>query len=42
MYDQGFKWWNLGFASAVAFTLFFFIILFTTVQYRFARKRGVA
>jgi multiple sugar transport system permease protein len=40
MYDQGFKWWNLGFASAVAFTLFFIMILFTTLQYRFARARG--
>jgi multiple sugar transport system permease protein len=42
MYDQGFKWWNLGFASAVAFALFLIMIVFTTVQYRFARKRGVA
>ena len=22
MYEEGFKWWNLGFASAVAFVLF--------------------
>ena len=42
MYDQGFKWWNLGFASAVAFALFLIMIVFTTLQYRFARKRGVA
>jgi multiple sugar transport system permease protein len=42
MYDQGFKWWNLGFASAVAFALFLIMILFTTLQYRFAKARGVA
>jgi multiple sugar transport system permease protein len=42
MYEQGFKWWNLGFASAVAFALFLIMIVFTTVQYRIARKRGMA
>ncbi|HYI48609.1 MAG TPA: sugar ABC transporter permease [Allosphingosinicella sp.] len=42
MYDQGFKWWNLGFASAVAFGLFLIMIVFTTLQYRFARARGMA
>lgn len=42
MYDQGFKWWNLGFASAVAFALFLIMIVFTALQYRFARARGMA
>jgi multiple sugar transport system permease protein len=42
MYDQGFKWWNLGFASAVAFALFLIMIVFTTLQYRLARARGMA
>lgn len=41
MYDQGFKWWNLGFASAVAFALFLVMIVFTLVQYRVAKKRGM-
>jgi multiple sugar transport system permease protein len=41
MYDQGFKWWNLGFASAVAFALFLIMIVFTLVQYRIARARGM-
>lgn len=41
MYEQGFKWWNLGFASAVAFALFLIMILFTSIQYRMARKRGM-
>jgi multiple sugar transport system permease protein len=42
MYDQGFRWWNLGFASAVAFALFLIMIVFTTLQYRLARARGMA
>ena len=29
MYDEGFKWWNLGVASAVAFVLFLIIVVFT-------------
>jgi len=41
MYEQGFKWWNLGFASAVAFALFLIMIAFTLVQYRIARARGM-
>jgi multiple sugar transport system permease protein len=42
MYEQGFKWWNLGFASAVAFILFVIIFALTLVQYRFAKSRGDA
>ena len=42
MYEQGFKWWNLGFASAVAFILFVIMFAITAVQYRFAQSRGVA
>jgi len=42
MYEQGFKWWNLGFASAVAFILFVIMFAITAIQYRFAKMRGVA
>ena len=42
MYDQGFKLWNLGFASAAAFALFLIMIVFTSIQYRLARARGMA
>ena len=38
MYEEGFKWWNLGSASAVAFILFLFIFAVTVVQLRFARR----
>lgn len=30
MYEEGFKWWSLGSASAVAFMLFAFMMIFTT------------
>jgi len=37
MYEEGFKWWNLGSASAVAFLLFLMILAVTTLQLRLAR-----
>ena len=37
MYEQGFKWWDLGSASAVAFLLFLMILAVTAIQVRFAR-----
>ena len=39
MFEEGFKWWNLGRASAVAFLLFLIILAVTTVMLRFGRKR---
>ena len=40
MYEEGFKWWNLGTASAVAFMLFLLIFAVTLVQMRAARRSG--
>jgi multiple sugar transport system permease protein len=37
MYEQGFKWWNLGVASAVAFVLFAIMFAITLLQLRFAK-----
>jgi multiple sugar transport system permease protein len=37
MYEEGFKWWNLGSASAVAFLLFLMILTVTALQLRLAR-----
>jgi multiple sugar transport system permease protein len=37
MYEEGFKWWNLGSASAVAFVLFLFIFGVTALQLRLGR-----
>jgi len=41
MYEEGFKWWNLGNASAVAFLLFALMTVVTAVMMRYARKRGI-
>lgn len=41
MYEQGFKWWNLGTASAVAFLLFVLVLAVTLVQLAAARRQGV-
>ncbi|WP_045757963.1 carbohydrate ABC transporter permease [Xanthomonas albilineans] len=41
MFEEGFKWWNLGRASAVAFLLFLIILAVTTVMLRFGRKKDL-
>lgn len=38
MFEEGFKWWNLGQASAVAFVLFLLILALTVVQARIGRR----
>ena len=40
MYEEGFKWWNLGSASAVAFLLFLLIFAVTAVQLGLSRWQG--
>ena len=40
MYEEGFKWWNLGSGAAVAFILFLCILVVTLVQLRVARRAG--
>ena len=40
MYEEGFKWWNLGVASAVAFILFLVIFAATTLLSRLAREEA--
>ncbi|MCD9031292.1 sugar ABC transporter permease [Luteimonas sp. Y-2-2-4F] len=40
MYEEGFMWWNLGRASAVAFLLFLIILAVTTVLLRVGKRRG--
>jgi multiple sugar transport system permease protein len=41
MYDEGFKWWSLGSASAVAFVLFVLMFVITLLQLRVARRAEV-
>ncbi|MBK7616935.1 MAG: sugar ABC transporter permease [Burkholderiales bacterium] len=42
MYEEGFRWWNLGTASAVAVLLFLIIISVTRVLMVFAKREGAA
>ncbi|WP_313643214.1 sugar ABC transporter permease [Stenotrophomonas sp.] len=39
MFEEGFKWWNLGRASAVAFLLFLIILAVTTVMLRVGKRK---
>lgn len=41
MYQEGFKWWNLGSASAVAFILFVIIFAVTALQVRTVGRAGM-
>ncbi len=42
MYDEGFKWWNLGSASAVAFLLFVVMFAVTALMLRLGRRGDAA
>jgi len=42
MYEEGFRWWSLGSASAVAFILFIFMFLAAMVQLAVAKRVGGA
>jgi multiple sugar transport system permease protein len=39
MYERGFKFWNMGYAAAVAFILFIFIAMATLLQLKAQRMR---
>jgi multiple sugar transport system permease protein len=40
MYQQGFRWWNLGAAAAIAFVLFAMIIIATGLQVLFRGRKS--
>lgn len=42
MYEEGFKWWSLGSASAVAFVLFVVMFGFTLLQLRAGKRMEAA
>jgi multiple sugar transport system permease protein len=42
MYNEGFKWWNFGTASAVAFLLFVIMFAVTALMLRVARRGAAA
>jgi multiple sugar transport system permease protein len=39
MYEEGFRWWRMGYAAAIAFVLFVVILLATLVQLWLQRER---
>jgi multiple sugar transport system permease protein len=40
MYQQGFRWWNMGYSAALAFILFAMILVVSIVQTRLQRQKG--
>jgi multiple sugar transport system permease protein len=40
MYQQGFRWWSMGYAAAIAFVLFLFILLGSAAQTWLQRRRA--
>lgn len=40
MYQEGFRWWNMGYSASIAFVLFFIIFIGSLVQFRL--QRGAA
>jgi multiple sugar transport system permease protein len=42
MYEEGFKWWSLGRASAIAFLLFALILAVTLLMLRWQRRVDTA
>jgi multiple sugar transport system permease protein len=40
MYEEGFRWWRMGYAASIAFVLFIVILLATLVQFRLQKERA--
>ncbi|MFO1424629.1 MAG: sugar ABC transporter permease [Candidatus Competibacteraceae bacterium] len=40
MYQEGFRWWNMGYASAAAFVLFVLILAGTVLQLKLRRREA--
>ena len=38
MYEEGFRWWRMGVAAAVAFVLFIIILIWTLLQFRLQKE----
>jgi multiple sugar transport system permease protein len=39
MYKNGFRWWNMGYAAAIAFVLFVVVLGLTAIQFRIQKRR---
>ncbi|MBU2444838.1 MAG: sugar ABC transporter permease [Bacteroidetes bacterium] len=38
MYQEGFRWWNMGYSASIAFFLFFIIFVVTLIQFKFQKS----
>ncbi len=38
MYQEGFRWWNIGYSVSIAFVLFLIILIFTFIQFRYEKR----
>jgi multiple sugar transport system permease protein len=37
MYQEGFRWWNMGYSASLAFVLFIIILIGTLIQFKFQK-----
>jgi len=42
MYQQGFRWWNMGYSASLAFVLFVIILIGSLIQFRLQKRGEVA
>lgn len=38
MYQEGFRWWNMGYSVSIAFVLFVIILIGTIIQFRYEKR----
>jgi len=38
MYQEGFRWWNMGYSAALAFVLFFIVLIITLIQLKVVKE----
>ena len=41
MYQEGFRWWNMGYSAALAFILFFIILIVSLIQLKVQRETAI-
>ena len=40
MYEEGFRWWRMGYAASIAFVLFIVILIATLIQFRLQKEHA--
>ena len=40
MYEEGFRWWRMGYAASIAFVLFIVILIATLIQFRLQKENA--